>query len=118
LGILNNVFKPNLVQRQSQLKAYNILAVPSLLYGCEVWALKQRDIKRLKTTEKKFTIHTAVYSSLNHTRNYILEELKVNPAVKKLAQYKQNWLNHVNRMEYIRYSKFLLDYGPIRRRPG
>jgi len=28
LGIVNNILKPNLVQRQSLLKVYNILAVP------------------------------------------------------------------------------------------
>jgi len=36
----------------------------------------------------------------------------------KLAQYKQKWLNHVSRVEDIRYQKQILDYRPIgRRRP-
>jgi hypothetical protein len=42
LGILNNVFKQSLVQRQYQ------------LYGCEMWTLKQMDIRRIKTAEMKF----------------------------------------------------------------
>jgi len=29
LGIFNDVLKPNFVQRQSRLKVYNILAIPS-----------------------------------------------------------------------------------------
>jgi hypothetical protein len=59
---------------------------------------------------------TARYSLLDHSRNEdILEEFKVNPA-EKLAQYKQKWLNHVSRMEDIRYPKQLLDYRPIGRR--
>jgi hypothetical protein len=33
---IKNVLTPNLVQRQSRLKVYNILAIPSLLYGCEI----------------------------------------------------------------------------------
>jgi len=36
--------KLNLVQKQSRLKVYNILPIPSFLYGCEIWTLKQRDI--------------------------------------------------------------------------
>jgi len=34
--------KPYLVQRQSRLKVFNILAITSLLYGCKIWTLKQR----------------------------------------------------------------------------
>jgi len=37
---------------------------------------------------------------------------------KKLAEYKQKWLNNVSRLEDIRYLEQLLDYRPIRRRPG
>jgi hypothetical protein len=31
-----------------------ILAIPSLLYGCEIWTLKHRDVRRLKIMEMKF----------------------------------------------------------------
>jgi hypothetical protein len=55
--------------------------------------------------------HTAVYSLLDCRRNDILEELKSKPSQKKkLAQYKEEWLNHVTRMEDIRYPKQLLEY--------
>jgi hypothetical protein len=37
---------------------------------------------------------------------------------KKLAQYKQKWLNNVRRMEDIRYPKQLLDYPLIGIKPG
>jgi hypothetical protein len=33
----------------------------------------------------------------------ILEEIKVDPLEKKLAEYKQKLLNHVNRMKNIRH---------------
>jgi hypothetical protein len=35
---------------------------------------------------------------------------KVDTVKKKSAQYKQKWLNHVNRMENIKIAKQLLDY--------
>jgi hypothetical protein len=35
-------------------KVHNILATPSLLYGCEILILKQRDIRRIKRAEMKF----------------------------------------------------------------
>jgi hypothetical protein len=56
----------------------------------------------------KFIRHTAGYSLLDNRRNKdLLEELKVDPIEKKLAQYKQKWLNHVRRMKDIRYPKQL-----------
>jgi len=59
MGIPNNVFEPNLVQRPSILKMYNILAIPSPLHRCEMWILKVRDTKSLKTTEMEFMRRTA-----------------------------------------------------------
>jgi len=50
---------------------------------CEICTLKQRDIRRLKTAEMKFTRRTSEYSLLDHRRNEdILEELKVDPVEK------------------------------------
>jgi hypothetical protein len=60
------VLRPNLVQRQFQLKLYKTFAVPSLLYGCEIRTLKQRDIRRLKTTEMKMG-----YKKTKESRNKI-----------------------------------------------
>jgi len=34
---LNNVLKSTLIQRQSQMKVYNNLFIPSLLYGHKIW---------------------------------------------------------------------------------
>ena len=39
------MFKPNLVQTFSRIKVYNALAVPILLYGSEIWALRKKDKK-------------------------------------------------------------------------
>jgi hypothetical protein len=61
--------KPDLVQRQSRLKLYNILAILAVLYDCEIWSLKQRDIRRMKAAETKFMRRTARYRLQDHIRN-------------------------------------------------
>jgi len=69
LGASKNFSKPNLVQRQSLFKLCNILANPSASYGCEIWTLKQSDIRRQQTAEMEFMRHTVGYGLLNCTRN-------------------------------------------------
>jgi hypothetical protein len=69
---------------------YSTLAASSLLYGCEIWASKQRNIKMLKTAELKFMRRTTEYNLLEKRRHDILKEFKVDdPVEKKSAQYKQ-----------------------------
>jgi hypothetical protein len=63
----------------------------------KIWTLKQKDIRRLKTTEIKFMRCTAGYSLLYRKRNEdILDDLKLEPVEKKLAQCGQKYLNRVN----------------------
>jgi len=45
------------------------MVIPSLLSGCEICTLKERNIRILKTTEIKFMRRTAGYTLLNHRRN-------------------------------------------------
>jgi hypothetical protein len=52
---------------------------------------------------------TPGYSLLSQRRNEdTLGKLKVNPVEKKLALYEQKCLNHINRLEDIRYQKQIL----------
>jgi hypothetical protein len=48
---------------------YNILAIPTLSYGSEIWTLKQRGIRRLKTAEIKFMRCIAGYATAYWTGN-------------------------------------------------
>jgi hypothetical protein len=46
LGILKNTFKPTLIQKFSRIRINNELALPILLYGNEIWALRKKDKKQ------------------------------------------------------------------------
>jgi hypothetical protein len=59
-------FESRFISKTVLIAGYNILAIPSLLYGCEIWKLNQRDINRLKTVEMVFMRCTAGYSLLDH----------------------------------------------------
>jgi hypothetical protein len=53
------------------MKVFNTISIPPILYGCKIWTLKQRDVRRLKTEEMKFMRNTAGYRLLEHRRNKI-----------------------------------------------
>jgi hypothetical protein len=120
LGLLSNILKPDLVQRNIRLKLYKTLALPTLLYGSEIWTIKQCDKNRLRTAEMKYVLRTAEYTLLNHKRNEeILEEHHVTPLEDKLCTYRHKWFQHVHTTEGNRLPKQLLNYHPKgRRRPG
>jgi hypothetical protein len=48
-GIINNVFRP----KKTRIKLYNMLALPTLLYGSENWTIKSRDARRITAAEMK-----------------------------------------------------------------
>lgn len=120
LGLLNHTLKPSLVQKHSRIKLYKTLALPTLLYGSEIWVLKQRDISRLRAAEMKYLRRTAGYTLLDHKRNEdILQELNMQPLEEKITEYRNRWLEHISRMEAGRTPQEMLKYHPQgRRRPG
>jgi hypothetical protein len=119
LGLLNNTLKPNLIQRSAILTLYKTLALFTLLYGSEIWTIKQCDKNRLRTAEMKYLRRTAVYTLFNHKRNEeILEELHVTPLEDRLCTYRHKWFQHVHRMEDNRLPKQLNYHPKGRRRPG
>jgi hypothetical protein len=67
----------------------------------------------------KFMRRTAGYSLLDHTRNkLILDKMKVTPITEYVNNYRQNWLQHVKRMDRARIPKQMFRYGPCGRLPG
>jgi hypothetical protein len=99
-GIINHVLKPSKVQKQTSLKIYNTLALPTLLYGSETWTLREQDKSRITAAEIKFMRKTAKYTRQDHKRNQkIMKELKTNLILEKINSYKEKWIQHVHRME-------------------
>jgi hypothetical protein len=79
LEILNNILKPNLVQRFSRIKVCNSLAVRILYMEAKFGPLKKYK-KPLTSVELTFFKRTARYILVDHKRNAeILQEFKVEP---------------------------------------
>lgn len=113
LRIVNQVFPVTKVQQHTRLRLYKVLARPVLSYGSEAWTIRCQDERRLTTAEMRFLRKTAGYSLLDHKRNdAIVEELKVQPVIKYLQEYRAQWFQHVRRMDCSRIPKQILQYIP------
>lgn len=62
LHLSNIVLKLNHVRKTTKLKVWNTLAVPTLIYGSEIWTLRKEDVTKLTTSEMKFLRKTAGYT--------------------------------------------------------
>jgi hypothetical protein len=59
IGVINQVFKPSLVQQHTRLNIYWTLARPVLIYGSEAWTIRKADEQTLQAAEMKFMRKTA-----------------------------------------------------------
>jgi hypothetical protein len=61
----------------------------------------------------KFLRRTAGYTKLDKKRNTeILRELKINSALEHVDQYRNNWKQHLQRMDRSRVPRQMVTYRP------
>jgi hypothetical protein len=75
------------------------VAAPASLYRCEIWVIGEKDKYRITSAEVKF-MRTAKYTWQDYKTNEdILSALKINPVVKKIQNYRNQWIQHVRRKD-------------------
>ena len=101
----------------TQIKFYEVVARPSLLYGSKTWVTTKRDMTRLEAAEMRFLGSVKGYTSLDKIRNEVIrKELEISGIQDMSLKYKQNWINHLERMDNTRLPKHALNYKPQGRR--
>jgi hypothetical protein len=70
------------------MKIYNALALPTLMYRCETWAMREQDKSRITSVEMKFMGRSAKHRWQDYKTNEDFTKLKINPFVKifKIAE--------------------------------
>ena len=100
----------------TQIKFFKIVARPSLLYGSETWVTTKRDMTGLEAAEMRFLRSVTGYTRLDKIRSEVLrKELEISGIQDMRLKYKQNWINHLERMDN-RLPKHALNYKPRGRR--
>ncbi|KAJ4451178.1 hypothetical protein ANN_02620 [Periplaneta americana] len=107
----------NKTRKDTQIKLYKVMAIPTGLYASETWTLKEKDRSRLQAAEMRFLRSVVGVTRLDHIRNEeIRYNLKVNSLLETVDEYKQKWWEHVQRMSQDRTPKIIADYVPIGKR--
>jgi len=99
------------------MKLYKVVARPSLLYGSETWVTTKRDMACLEAAEMRFLRSVTGYTRLDKMRSEaIRKELEISGIQDVRLKYKQNRINHLERMDNTRLPKHALSYKPRGRR--
>jgi len=95
----------------TQMKFYKVVARPSLLYGSETWVTTKRDMTGLEAAEMRFVRSVTGYARLDKIRSDdIRQKLEISGIQDVRLKYKQNWINHLERMDNTRLTKYALAY--------
>ena len=98
------LFKNTLVSRKSKLKLYWSVIRPVVVYGCEIWVLKESIIQRLSVFKRKmlrkfFGPTKEENGSWRIKTNIELDELiKHRNIIKYVKVQRLIWIGHINRM--------------------
>jgi hypothetical protein len=73
--------------------------VPTLLCGCETWALNRSDKRKIKTADVRFLRHVAGYTRRDEISNLtIRSELQIFNINDKIKDKKKECYDHIQRM--------------------
>jgi len=93
------------------MKFYKVVARPSLLYGSKTWLTTKRDMTRLEAAEMRFLRSVKGYTRLDKIRSEVIrKELEISGIQEVRAKCKQNFINHLERMDNTRLPKHALKY--------
>jgi hypothetical protein len=93
-GNFKNVKKNT--RKETNLKFYTVMAIPVLLYGCEIWTLKKRDWNRIQAAEMKYFRPVKGCTKIDQLRNEdIWNELGIHCLYEKITEYRDKWKIHL-----------------------
>jgi len=81
------------------------------------WVTTKRDMARLDATEMRFLRSVKGFTRLDKIRSEVIrKELKISGIQDVKSKYRQNWINHLERMDSTKLPKRALNYKPRGRR--
>ena len=99
------------------MKFYKVVAGTPLLYGSETWVTTKLDMTRLEAAEMRFLRSVKGYTRLDKiSSETVRKELETSGIREVRFRYKQNWINHLKRVDNTRLPKHAFNFKPRGRR--
>lgn len=87
------------ISKQTKVKVFNTVYRPVLTYGCESWALTNRQRSKIQAMEMKYLRRILGKTRRDKIRNtQIREELGMKPVLQFIEQRQLSWWGHIQRM--------------------
>ena len=87
---IKNMFRPQKTLKKTEIKLYNSLALPALLYSSENWNIKLRDTRRIKTAAMKCMRKRGCIWTDTKTNTEVAKELNITPVLDKIRDRRIN----------------------------
>jgi hypothetical protein len=98
--IVNQVLQASDAHKQTRLRIYNTVAVPTLLHGSETWIVKEEDRSRITALHMKYSRKTANHALFGHKINQdIMKEIKIQTFLEKINNYTYRWIEDIRWMD-------------------
>ncbi|KAJ4447044.1 hypothetical protein ANN_09033 [Periplaneta americana] len=104
-------------RKETQMKFYKVMAVPTLIYGSESWTTTKKEESRIQSAEMKFMRYVRRYTKADKIKNEtIRSDLNIFSVHDMVEENKTKWKDHVDRMAENRLPKKIMNYRPIGKR--
>jgi hypothetical protein len=104
-GTIHRTLKSK-TRKERRLKFYKTMAIPALMYGSEIWVPTKKVQTRIQSTEMCFLRKIKGCTKRDHITNEMTgTEMNIYPVNYTIEQYRNNWLQHINRMQGSRLPK-------------
>jgi len=101
----------------TQTKFCKFVARLTLLYGSETWVTTTLYMTRLEAAEMRFLNSVKGNTRLDKIRSEVIrKEVEISGIQDLRSKHKQNWINHLERMDNTGLPTHALDYKPRGRR--
>jgi hypothetical protein len=82
VAVINQVFKPNLIQKHTRKRVYKTLMRSVLIYGSKAWAICKREESRITAAEMKFMRQIVGYICMDFKRiRDVMKEVNTEPVM-------------------------------------
>ena len=109
-AIGNTVLGRKELMKGTKLKVVNAMVIPTLTYGCEVWALQAKHKGRIQAVQMRVLRRREGVSSVDRISNVDLRDrLKQEGVLDYVRRRQQNWKQRLEEMSSSRVTKKVLN---------